>query len=310
MKLRTRTIATLFASSLVLAAAHAQAPAAPAKPATPPATPAAPAMPAAPAGPRKLAHEGAMPSAKDIFAKHLAAVGGDKAWEAKTGMKTEGAMEVPAAGLKGTMKTTSMVPSMVLVELDLPGIGKTASGFDGTTGWSMDPMRGPSLMDEQQVAQLKRDGNFRRDLDLARDPGKAETLGLFEFEGTPCWQVRTTWTDGTDAMSYYERDSGLMKGMSMSTSTPMGDLPVTIVNDEYKDFDGVKVATRMVTKVMGQQQVMTVEKVEWNAVKADDFALPAEIRTLRDAPKSPAAPAGGAQAPKAPAAPAPPAGTK
>jgi hypothetical protein len=267
-------------------------------------------MPAAPAGPRKLPHEGAMPSAKDIFAKHLAAVGGDKAWEAKTGMKTEGAMEVPAAGLKGTMKTTSMAPSMVLVEIDLPGIGKTASGYDGTTGWSMDPMRGPSLMDDQQVAQLKRDGNFRRDFDLARDPGKAETLGLFEFEGTPCWQVRTTWTDGTDAMSYYERDSGLMKGMTMSTSTPMGDLPVTIVNDEYKDFDGVKVATRMVTKVMGQQQVMTVEKVEWNAVKADDFALPAEIKTLRDAPKSPAARAGGAQVPKAPAVPAPPAGTK
>jgi hypothetical protein len=55
---------------------------------------------------------------------------------------------------------------------------------------------------------------------------------------------------------------------------------------------------------------MTVEKVEWNAVKADDFALPAEIKTLRDASKSPAAPAGGTQAPNAPADPAPPAGTK
>jgi hypothetical protein len=267
-------------------------------------------VPAAPAGPRKLTHEGAMPSAKEILAKHLAAIGGDKAWEAKTGMQTEGAMEVPAAGLKGTMKMTAMVPAMVLVEIDLPGMGKTASGFDGTTGWSSDPMRGPSLMGEQEVAQLKRDGNFRRDLDLARDPGTAEVLGLFEFEGTPCWQVRTPWANGTDAMNYYEKDSGLLKGMSMSASTPMGELPVTIVTSDYKDFDGVKVAARTVTKVMGQQQVMTIEKVEWNDAEADDFALPAEIKALRDAPKAPTAPAGGAPAPKAPAAPAPPAGTK
>jgi hypothetical protein len=98
--------------------------------------------------------------------------------------------------------------------------------------------------------------------------------------------------------------------MSMSASTPMGELPVTIVTSDYKDFDGVKVAARTVTKVMGQQQVMTIEKVEWNDAEADDFALPAEIKALRDAPKAPTAPAGGAPAPKAPAAPAPPAGTK
>jgi hypothetical protein len=251
-----------------------------------------------------------MPSAKEILAKHLDAIGGEKAWEAKTGMKTAGAMEVPAAGLKGTMKMTAMAPAMVLVEIDLPGMGKTASGFDGTTGWSSDPMRGPSLMEADQVAQLKRDGNFRRDLDLARDPGAAEVLGLFEFEGTPCWQVRTPWADGSEATNYYEKESGLMKGMSMSAATPMGELPVTIVTGDYKDFDGVKVATRTVTKVMGQQQVMTIETVEWNGAKADDFALPAEIKALRDAPKAPSAPVGDAAAPKAPAAPAPPAGTK
>jgi hypothetical protein len=52
---------------------------------------------------------------------------------------------------------------------------------------------------------------------------------------------------------------------------------------------------------MGQQQVMTVETVDWNVPAAKDFELPAEIKALRDAPKPAAAPA-------APAVPAPPAG--
>lgn len=306
---RPTIVATFLASSLAVAAAYAQAPAAPAKPAVPPAStpaPAAPAVPpapAAPAGPRKLAHEGELPAAKAVFAKHLAAIGGEEAWAAKTGMVSTGSMEIPAAGMKGTMKMSAMAPAKVLVEIDLPGMGKTASGFDGTTGWTSDPMRGPSIMDAEQVAQLKRDGNFRRDLELARDPGTAETLGLFEFEGTPCWQVRTPWANGTDAMNYYEKESGLLKGMSMTAATPMGDLPVTIVTNDYKDFGGVKVAARTVTKVMGQQQVMAIDTVEWNAATDQGFELPAEIKALRDAPKPAAAPA----APTAPAAPAPPA---
>ncbi len=96
----------------------------------------------------------------------------------------------------------------------------------------------------------------------------------------------------------------------MPSFIPMGDLPVTIVTDTCKDFRGVTVATRTVIRVQGQQQSMTVKKVERNAVKADDSALPAENKPPRHAPKSPTAPEGGTELPKEPDAPAPPAGTK
>jgi hypothetical protein len=89
----------------------------------------------------------------------------------------------------------------------------------------------------------------------------------------------------------------------------MGDLPVTIVTTDYKDFGGVKVATRTITKVMGQQQAMAIDTVEWNAATDQGFELPAEIKALRDAPKPAGAPAAPAP-PAAPAAPQAPAGTK
>jgi len=261
-----------------------------------PAKPAAPKMPAAPAL-KELPVEGQKPSAKDVFAKHLEATGGKAAWEAKKSMVATGAIEIPAAQLKGAMKTTAAAPDRVAVNMELPGIGTTSQCFDGTVGWSMDPMRGPAIMGEKEVTQMKRDANFLRDLQMANDPGTAEVAGLVEFEGTLCWHVKV------DGNSYlYAKDTGLMKGIRMTAATPMGDLPVTVLMEEYKDFGDVKVATRSTTKVMGQVQVMSFEAVEWNAAKDEAFAMPAEIKAMKDAPKDAAAPAAkdaAAPAPKA-----------
>jgi len=261
-----------------------------------PAAPAAPKMPAAPAL-KELPVEGQKPSAKDVFAKHLEATGGKAAWEAKKSMVATGAIEIPAAQLKGAMKTTAAAPDRVAVNMELPGIGTTSQCFDGTVGWSMDPMRGPAIMGEKEVEQMKRDANFLRDLQMANDPGTAEVAGLVEFEGTPCWHVKV------DGNSYlYAKDTGLMKGIRMTAATPMGDLPVTVLMEEYKDFGDVKMATRSTTKVMGQVQVMSFEAVEWNAAKDEAFAMPAEIKAMKDASKDAGAPAekdAAAPAPKA-----------
>lgn len=297
---RASLLAALAAAAIAIPATGARAqqgpsapasPAGPAKPAMP--APAAPKMPAAPKF-RELPIEGEKPAPKDIFAKHVDATGGASAWDAKKSMTSAGAIEIPAVQMKGTLKMSAMAPDRVVVESELPGVGKTAQGFDGTVGWSIDPMRGPALMDPKQVAQIKRDGNFRKDLALAQDPGSSEVIGLFEFEGTPCWQVKVDGVGGMPTSQFYARDTGMMRGMAMSAATPMGELPVILVMDDYREFGDVKVSARSTTKVMGQTQVMTIDSVEWNAATDADFALPAPIKALVAA--SSAKPAAGAAA--------------
>lgn len=318
--LRAAVAASLAAVALALPAHSQQGPSspasapAPAKPAAPapggkaPSAPsggaaaAAPRMPAAPKF-RELAVEGEKPSAKAVFAKHVEAIGGAAAWDSKKSMTSTGAIEIPSAQMKGTLKMCAMDPDRVVVESELPGVGKTAQGFDGKVGWSIDPMRGPALMDAKQVAQLKRDGNFRKDIDLAQDPGTSEVVGLFEFEGAPCWQVKVDGIGGQPTSQFYARDTGLLRGMSMSAATPMGDLPVIIVMDDYRDFGDVKVSARSTTKVMGQTQLMTIDSVTWNAASDADFALPAQIKALASSSSAPggSAGAGGSAAPGQPA---------
>ena len=311
---RATLLTALAAAAIALpvSVARAQqgpsAPASPAKPAVPaPAAPSgavAPSMPRMPAAPkfRELPVEGETPAPKDIFAKHVDATGGAAAWDAKTSMTSTGAIEIPAVQMKGTLKMSAMAPDRVVVESELPGVGKTAQGFDGTVGWSIDPMRGPALMDPKQVAQIKRDGNFRKDLALARDPGTSLVIGLFEFEGTPCWQVKVDGVGDQPASQFYARDTGLMRGMAMSAATPMGDLPVILVMDDYRDFGDVKVSAKSTTKVMGQTQVMTIDAVDWNSATDADFALPAPIKALVTATSAQPAAGSPAGAPAAPPA--------
>lgn len=287
-----RRTASILSPLVFAGLAFAQQPAAPA-----PAAPAAPAQAAAPKqeGPqfKELEIEGAKPSAADVLRKHLAATGGEKAWEPKTQARMKGGVEIPAAGLKGTMEMLTLAPSKVLVTMDLPGIGTTRSGCDGTTGWSIDPMRGPALMSDAEIGDLLRDANFQRDLALAKDPGSAEVVGLFEFEGAPCWRVKVagSGTKPREMHQFYEKDSGLMRGTAMRVPTPMGEIPAVIEVTQYKDFGDVKVATVTTTKVMGQRQVMTIDSVEWTGVDEKAFELPEEIKALKAPAAKPTAPA-------------------
>jgi hypothetical protein len=231
-------------------------------------------------------------------------------------MSSKGGIEFGAVGLKGTVVTKAMRPDRVSISMDIQGMGQTRTGFDGTVGWSIDPMRGPSMMKAAELAEVKRDANFLRDLALAKDPSAAEVTGLFLFENHPCWLVRLPARSATQSAesNFYDKETGLLAGMSRMSDTPLGKIPVVVAMGDYKDFGGVKLPTRTVTRVMGQEQLMTVESATWEGVTEADFELPAEIKALRDAeaksakPAKDAKPAGDA-APAAPNAPAAPGGS-
>lgn len=299
-------------------------------PAAPPAKPAAPASPAAPAAPAKPGQSGngaapaapaapaarprtptpkplevdpaKIPSAQEVFKRHYEAVGGDAAWKSRTSMSSTGSMVIPAAGIEAPMTVKSLVPNKLAVSLELPQQGSTRMGYDGTTAWSIDPMRGPTLMSPDQLGDFKRTADFQRDSRLAANPGKSTVTGLAEFDGRTVWVVKVV-EDGSDeagTTQMYDRDSGLLVGMSTIAKTEMGDIPVTVVLAEYGDFDGAKAPKRTIMWMMMQSMDMLVKSIEWNTLKDSDFAVPPEIATLMkardekkaDAPAGDAKPAG------------------
>ncbi|MEM0925008.1 MAG: hypothetical protein AAGJ83_03135, partial [Planctomycetota bacterium] len=77
-----------------------------------------------------------LPSAKDVFQKHLDALGDAKAIAAIKNQKMVGKISMPAMGLNGTMTIIQVRPNKISTVMELPQVGKQTQVFDGEIGWT------------------------------------------------------------------------------------------------------------------------------------------------------------------------------
>ena len=82
--------------------------------------------------------------------------------------------------------------------------------------------------------------------------------------GVPCYQVKVVWKSGREATECYAVESGLLAGRQSRVETPQGAIDQTVLIGDYKDFGGLKSATRLRQQMLGQEQIMTLDKVEFD----------------------------------------------
>jgi hypothetical protein len=100
------------------------------------------------------------------------------------------------------------------------------------------------------------------------------------MNGQDCYRVRIQWKSGRESFDCYSVETGLIVAIQQKSESPMGTIDVTVNMNEYKDFDGIKLPTRIVQQMMGAEQVMTITTVDFGAVDPAVFELPAEIKAL------------------------------
>jgi hypothetical protein len=290
--------------------------ASPAKADEKPVTPTAPPTKDAPASPEPGAPAAApivqpanLPSASEIFKRSLQAIGGESAVRKHTCMRMEGTLAAAAMGMKGRMVVQALAPNLFLTSIDMDGIGSMKQGFDGTVGWTSNPMMGTQLLEGNTLEELRRSADFYREL----DPGKvwrvATVKGVTEFGGLPCYEIAVEGDMGNGSLFYGVAD-GLARGMRLEVDTPMGKMPTTTRMVEYKPFDGLLIASKTEIEAMGAVQTMTVEKVDFTPIDPKVFELPPDVKALVASGKRSAPPAtrparNGAAAKPASAKPAP-----
>jgi hypothetical protein len=74
-----------------------------------------------------------MPTAQEILAKYVQAIGGRANYEKIKSRMTKGTQEIPAAGIKGTFEIYAAAPNKISNKSVIPGIGEFNDRFDGQT---------------------------------------------------------------------------------------------------------------------------------------------------------------------------------
>lgn len=226
-----------------------------------------------------------LPAARELVARHVAAIGGREAVLKYNTIRSTGTFEMAAAGLKGDIVSTVSRDGRIAMRMSVPGMGEIAGGYDGTVGWSMNPMQGPRVLTGAELAQIKEDAGTASAI-LRESPAitAMETVEKSTLGGVECYKVKITYASGRTGYDCYAVESGLLAGQIAVQESAMGSMELHNIMSDYKEFGGVKFATTLKQQAMGQEQVMRIASVEFDgADDATHLELPAAVKAIAPA---------------------------
>jgi hypothetical protein len=228
----------------------------------------------------------------EVIAKNIAAHGGmDKLKAVKT-IRVSG--HFAQGSFRAGFVQENKRPGKVREENIIQGLA-SIDGYDGKTGWRVNPFQGrrdAQLLSEDDLKGLAEDADIDGQLvDYKQKGHKAELVGHDAVEGTDCYKVRLTLNNGDVRTYYIDTDSNLeikmesqriVRGSLEESETYFGD---------YEKVESVYYPFAFQTAEKGQPEAdrtqYTVEKIEVNVPLDDDrFAMPASPAAKPAAPKS------------------------
>ena len=223
--------------------------------------------------------------ALEIMDAFVEKIGGKKLIESIESTKVTATMSVPMAGMNAKMTIMNKAPGKMMMVMEMPGFGKQETGYDGTHGWSSDPLQGPRLMSDEEADAIKDQADPAAQVKFREQYPTIAYKGETTFEGKNAHHIHLIDKDGDESNQYYSIDSGMLLGTTGVQPSQMGDLEITTVLSEYKEFGGMQMATKMVQKFGPQEVIITIDSVEVNSVDDSVFTPPAAIKALIEAQK-------------------------
>ena len=182
-------------------------------------------------------------TAEQILDKFVEASGGRKALEKHKTMSVKGTIEVVGAGLSGPMETVTKAPDKVYSVVELTGFGVIRQGYDGSVGWSSDPLKGTQQLSGAELALLKREATFN-DVEWRKTWKSVELTGTQDVGGRPAYVVKLTPNpgEGGPVTNYYDAETFLVVRSEMVLETAEVTAPVVSNFSDFRTVDGVKMA--------------------------------------------------------------------
>jgi hypothetical protein len=221
-----------------------------------------------------------LPAGEEVMARYRAAIGGEQAFASHQSIHTRGEFSMPAAGITAALEGFSAKPNRSAVSITIPGLGQIRTGYTGAVAWAMDPMEGPRLLQGAEARQLADAAVFESTLRPSSLLESATTVERTTIGGRACLKVKLVWKSGRESHDCFSEETGLLVATHEKLDTNMGLIDSVALYDDYREFGGVRMATRTTMQRMGMEQIITVSDVQFDSVPDSALEPPAEIRAL------------------------------
>jgi len=192
------------------------------------------------AGSAAHAQAPALPSIDQILDKYVAAVGGRAAIEKVTSRVSKGTMEIPDAGMSGTITISEKAPDKSLAVIEIGGMGVIRDGTDGVNSWEESPQTGLRDKTGVELADARRSATFNVELKLKTIYKTLAVTGREKVGSRDAYVVLATPAEGSPSRMFFDVESGLMVRQSMTRESPNGPVDVDVYLEDVRDVAGIK----------------------------------------------------------------------
>jgi hypothetical protein len=221
-----------------------------------------------------------LPTPQALMARHDSLIGGRAVLGARESMRISGVLTIAMAQIESPFEILKRKPNSYLLRSSLGPLGELLQGFDGTTAWAIEPGGKPAILTGELREQVMRQADFYGDLHDTSRFRSATTVGETEFEGNRAYEVRLVRHDGSELTEYFDVATGLSAGGVTTSPSPAGSVRQVSVHTDYKDFDGYRVASRIVQRNPNFEVVLSITRIEFNTVDSASVALPESVKAL------------------------------
>jgi hypothetical protein len=175
-----------------------------------------------------------------ILTRYVEALGGRAALEKPTSRVLRASFE--GFGLPAPVDWTlyAKAPNKQVSEMELGGMGKMLDGFDGQVGWSKNPFAGLRLKEGEELAKLKRDADFYRDLHFKTTYPNLTVKGKETIEGAEAIVLEAKQSGEAFERFGFDAKTGLLVRQESQFDMPEGRFKMLVLFSDFRAVDGVK----------------------------------------------------------------------
>lgn len=148
------------------------------------------------------------------------------------------------------------------------------SVYDGTKGYSINPMTGSSDPVEMDAATLKQTQNsnmFKNPLVGYLNDGKLSLVGEENVNDKPAFKIKADQEGGNSILMFIDKDSYLLVKTTSTINQNGQEMTVDSYPSDYKEIEGIILPMKTTSSAQGMDMVMVFDKVEVNIPMADSL---------------------------------------
>ncbi len=228
------------------------------------------------------------PTADQLIAKYVDALGGERALRAVTSRVITATGDVPSGPrneprVSARIETYQKAPNLALTITRMPN-GAVSTGFDGQSAWMQNPNGSVTQFTGLELNRARRDANFYQPLDLKTTYLRFVVGGIEPVNNRDAYILIAAPRGGdSPERLYFDTQTGLLLRRQTVVPTPFGNSPTNVDYEQYRDAgDGTKYPFLIRTTTVTQRYVVRVERVQNNApIENTRFAPPPRVLRLR-----------------------------